>query len=61
MSVREKIRNRLVELQRLVEEGGGVSDIRKKCLSIKKFYSVLGEGDREYVDSVYRFYDGDNE
>lgn len=59
MSIRDKIDSRLDELKQMVDNRDSVSErqILDMCLSIKKFNSVLSTEEREYVNSIYTFFD----
>lgn len=52
MKLRDKINNRLDELQELLESNKHLDDLEsayEKTLEISKFWSVLSEEDRDYV------------
>lgn len=55
MSVKEKIEQRLTELQTILENGHHLEDPDKTndlIDSISKFWSVLKEEDKEYIQSA---------
>ena len=57
---RSKIDEMIEELQLMVASKHPDQDILNHCEHIKKFYSALSTEDREYVDSIYTFYETSN-
>lgn len=51
MGIREKIKERMDEIQRMMESGNR-EGIQEKIDDVAKFWSALSEEDRDYINSV---------
>jgi len=56
LNIREKIQQRLDELQRMVETHSHLDNpdfVTEKILSVTKFWSILSEEEREFVSALW--------